>query len=276
MTYLVTSHGRVTSVHTTLRSARAAEAQGPGPSDEAGPLLNGQPAWWYRGGRDDSSQLGIVRTEATALGIRFELRACQAPAGSCDHHPCTAYATWAVSSSYDLLSGLASFVPSSWVWAGMRSPDPRGDDPGFRADARALLDRLAADLRPPLRSVGTAPVDPRTLAERRTAAYGLVVRFLADRFGPTATASATVEVRTVLVGACLHLMFHPPVEARRALCGAWVADQGQDGGSAADEDGVRQCEQCFGRAPITPLPVFTAAEHDAWTAYLDSQNPSRP
>lgn len=276
MTYLVTSHGRVTSVHTTLQSARAAEAQGPGPSNEAGPLLAGQPAWWYRGGRDDSSQLGIVRTEATALGIRFELRACQAAAGSCGHHPCTAYATWAVSSSYDLLGDLAPFVPSSWVWAGMRSPDPRGDDPRFHAQARALIDRLTGDLRPPLRSVDTAPVDPRTLAERRAAAHGRVVRFLADQFGPTAAGAASVEVRTAVVGAYLHLTFDPPSDGPRALCGTWFADRDQHGGSAADEDGVVQCEQCFGQAPITPPPVFTAEEHDAWTAYLTSQNPPRP
>jgi hypothetical protein len=273
MTYLVISHGRVASAHPTLESARTAELQGPGASAEAGPPLGGEPAWWYRPGHDDTSQLGLLRTEATALGIRFELRACQAPAGSCVHHPCTVYATWAVSSSYRLLGDLTAFVPLSWVWAGMRGHDPRGDDPAFRAEARDLVDRLRADLRPPLRSVDETSVDPRTLDDRRRAAHGLVVRLLARQFGPSPTTTTTVEVRAVLADVHLHLTLQPPTEEDRALCGAPLTPQGGD--RAPVPDGVRQCDPCFGRAPITPPPVLTAAEHDAWTAYLRSQNPHR-
>ncbi|MFD7919527.1 hypothetical protein ACFV3R_09915 [Streptomyces sp. NPDC059740] len=274
MTYLVVEHGRVTSAHTTLALARAAEAQGPGHSNEAGPALGREPAWWYRGGHGDFPQLGLVRTEATALGLRFELRACQAPAGSCDHDPCAAYVTWASSSSYHLLGDLAMFVPASWVWAGMRGHDPRGDEPGFRAEAQALVERLTADLRPPLYPVGEAPIDPRPLEDRRAAAHGLVVRFLAAHFGPSPSRASAVEVHAVLADELVHLTFEPPAEERRAVCGVRLANR--DDGHDLVDDTARRCKQCFGRAPISPPPVLTAAEHDAWTTVLRAQNPPRP
>ncbi|MFJ3946093.1 hypothetical protein [Streptomyces griseoaurantiacus] len=274
MTYLVVEHGRVTSAHSTLALARAAEAQGPGHSDEPGPVLSREPAWWLRGGHGDVPQLGLVRTEATALGLRFELRACQAPAGSCGHDPCAAYVSWASSSSYHLLGDLAMFVPASWVWAGMRGHDPRGDDPGFRAEARALVERLTADLRPPLYPVGAAPIDPRPLEDRREAAHGLVVRFLAAQFGPSTSRESAVEVHAVLAEELVHMTFEPPAQRRRAVCGVLLADR--EGGHDLADGTERRCEQCFGLAPISPPPVLTAAEHDAWTTVLRTQNPPRP
>ncbi|MEU5958143.1 hypothetical protein [Streptomyces sp. NPDC047525] len=275
MTYLVLDHGWVTSAHACLESARAAETQGLGPSDEAGPLLDGDPAWWLRAGsQDDASGIGLVRTEATSLGIRFELRACQAPSGTCDHRPCAFFATWAVSSSFRLLSAFTALVPTSGIWAGLRSHEPRGDDPAFLSEAQALIEKLNADLRPPLRAVGHTNIDARTLEERRHAAHGHVVRFLARQFGPSTDRPASAKVRPLLDGINLHLTLQPPSAEAAALCGVPLQDQQQTTTRAVS--GVSQCDQCFGRAPISPSPVLTAAEHDAWTAYLHAPYPLEP
>lgn len=80
MTYLVIEDGRLVSAHDALPHAWAAEPQGAGPRNEAGPLLDGEPAWWFRTWPDrGNAEIGVVRAQATALGVRFELRMCQAP-----------------------------------------------------------------------------------------------------------------------------------------------------------------------------------------------------
>lgn len=266
MNYLVIDGARVVSAHQTLASARSAEAQGLGRSTEPGPLLGGEPAWWSRArSYGGVPELGIVRTDAAELGFRFELRACQAPAGSCRHRPCGTYTTWAVSRWYGLLSELAAFVPLSWIWVGKRSSDPRGDVPQFLAEGRALVDRLTAEMQEPLRVVERPPGDTRTLDERAQAAHALVVRFLAEHFGP-APEPGSVTVRPVLHGQDLHLRLDPSVSPDLPICGAVIPGGGTDATGA--EPDVRACDQCFGRAPIVPPPVLTAAEYDAWTAYI--------
>ncbi|WP_030390805.1 hypothetical protein [Streptomyces sp. NRRL S-241] len=266
MTYLVIDGGRVVSAHPTLATARSAEAQGLGHSAEPGPALDGEPAWWSRARRNGGAEeLGILRTAAADLGLRFELRACQAPAGSCRHTPCDIYATWAVSRWYGLLGELAVYVPLSWIWVGRRSGDPRGDDPRFLAEGRALVARLAADMQVPLRAAQEPPADSRTLDERAQDAHSLTVRFLAGHFGP-APDPETVTVHPVLHGQDLHLRLHPSVSADLAICG--TAFSGREADAAGAEPDVRRCDQCFGRAPIVPHPVLTAAEYEAWTAYL--------
>lgn len=264
MTYLVIDGGRVVSAHPTLASARSAEAQGLGHSTEPGPTLDGEPAWWLRR-NDGAAELGILRTAAIDLGLRFELRACQAPAGSCRHRPCDTYTTWAVSRWYGLLGELAVYVPLSWIWVGHRGGDPRGDDPRFLAEGRALVARLAADMQVSLRAVQERPADARTLDERAQAAHSLAVRFLAGHFGPAADPE-TVTVHPVLHGQDLHLRLHPSVSADLAICGTALSGRGTDATRA--EADVRRCDQCFGRAPIVPPPVLTAAEYEAWTAYI--------
>jgi hypothetical protein len=266
MNYLVIDGARVLSAHRTLASARSAETQGLGLSTEPGPLLDGEPAWWSRTRPNGGvAELGILRTDATELGLRFELRACQAPAGTCRHRPCHTYTTWAVSSSYGLLSELAAFLPLSWIWVGKRSDDPRGDTPQFLAAARALLDRLAADMQEPLRIVEEPPADTRTLDERTQAAHALVVQFLAKHFGPDPEPEA-VAVRPVFHGKDLHLRLEPSVSADRPICGATLPDRGTDATGAGQDS--HPCDRCFGRTPIVPPPVLTAAEYDAWTAYI--------
>ncbi|MER5549919.1 hypothetical protein ABT072_47910 [Streptomyces sp. NPDC002589] len=208
---------------------------------------------------------GILRTAATELGFRFELRACQAPAGSCGHRPCLTYTTWAVSRRYELLSEVAAFVPLSWIWVGQRSDDPRGDAPQFLTEGRALVDRLTADMQEPLRVVDQPPADTRTLDERAQAAHALVVRFLARHFGPAPDTGAVV-VRPVLHGQDLHLRLTPSVPADLPVCGAALHGRLTDATGA--EPGARPCERCFGRTPIVPPPVLTAAEYEAWTAYI--------
>lgn len=266
MNYLVIDGARVVSAHQTLASARSAEAQGLGRSTEPGPLLGGEPAWWSRTRSNGGvTELGILRTEATELGFRFELRACQAPAGACRHRPCGTYTTWAVSRWYGLLSELVAFVPLSWIWVGKRSSDPRGDVPQFLAEGRALVGRLTAEMQEPLRVAERPPADTRTLEERAQAAHALVVRFLAECFGP-APEPDSVAVRPVLHGQDLHLRLDPSVSPDLPICGAALPGRGTDATGA--EPGVRACDQCFGRAPIVPPPVLTAAEYDAWTAYI--------
>ncbi|MCX4792018.1 hypothetical protein OG369_39920 [Streptomyces sp. NBC_01221] len=270
MTYLVINDGRVLSAHPSLNLARAAEAQGSDRSTEAGPLLAGEPAWWSRARQNGGApELGIVRTEATELGVRFELRACQAPAGTCDHQPCTVYATWAVSSSYQVLSGLAVFVPASWIWAGERSHDARGDEPTFRAEAKALIDNLTAELRPALRAVARPPADTRTLGARQHDAHARVVRFLARQFEPGGDTADAVRIRPVLVGRELHLTLYPSDAGGVAVCGTRAPEQAD---AAEREQDIRECGPCFGRAPIVPIPVLTEAEHAAWTAYIRSRS----
>lgn len=272
MTYVVTSDGRVTSAHPSLSLARAAEAQGSEGSTEAGPLLAGEPAWWSREHRNGGvTQLGIVRTAATELGIRFELRACQAAAGTCPHQPCTVYATWAISSSYQLLSDLSAFVPLSWVWAGERSHDARGDEPTFRAEAEALIGQLTAELRPALRTAARPPADTRRLGARQQDAHARVVRFLARQFGPAADTPDAVRVRSVLVGQDLHLSLQPSGAGAWAVCDARAQEQAD---AAERKQDVRECPRCFGRTPIVPPPVLTEAEHAAWTAYIRPQSPA--
>ncbi|MFI5986810.1 hypothetical protein ACIBEA_38860 [Streptomyces sp. NPDC051555] len=276
MTYLLIDDGRILSAYSSLAAARAAEAQGAGPSTEPGPLLGTEPAWWYRNRpADGTAKLGIVRTQATALGIRFELRLCQAPAGTCSHHPCPDYLAWAVNSSYSLLAKLAVFVPAAWLWCGPRSHDPRGDATTFRAEAQALTVRLTAELRPPLRTVTGPPSDIRTLSEREQAAQGQVLRFLARHFGSGPKIPPAVQIRPVLDGQQLHLTFQPPAPDIAALCGTWLPGPQTTGAGAGGGD-VLPCDQCFGRAPIVPVPVLTEAEHDAWTDFLRAQSPPRP
>ncbi|MFD8731503.1 hypothetical protein [Streptomyces sp. NPDC059611] len=264
MTYLVIDGTRVVSAHPTLASARSAEAQGIGRSTEPGPLLRGEPAWWARR-NGHAAELGLLRTDATEIGFRFELRACQAPAGSCCHRPCGTYAIWAVSRKYGLLSELAAFVPLSWIWVGKRSGDPRGDAPQFLDEGLALVDRLAGELREPLRIVERLPADSRTLDERAQAAHALVVRFLAQHFGP-ASGPGFVAVRPVRYGRDLHLRLDPSGLPNLPVCGAILPGRGAE--AVGIELEVRTCDQCFGRAPIVPPPVLTAAEFDAWTAYI--------
>jgi hypothetical protein len=275
MTYLLIEDGRVVSAHDTLPSARAAGPQGAGPS-EAGPMLGGEPAWWFRTWPDkDEAEIGIVRPQATALGIRFELRMCQAPAGTCNHPGCSRYVTAAVSSSYELLNSLAAFLPSSWVWAGLRSPDPRGDTAEFHSEAEALTERLASELRPALRAVEEPPRDVRTLSARREAAYGLVVQLLSRHFGPPGPDTAEeVSILPVVAGTDLHLVLTPPAAEGAALCGSPVQPSAAE--AIVDVSGLNQCDKCFGRAPITPTPVLTAAEHDAWMDYLRAPFPHTP
>ncbi|MFE3558402.1 hypothetical protein ACFXKW_26600 [Streptomyces sp. NPDC059193] len=274
MTYLLIDDGRILSAHSSLAAARAAEAQGPGPSTEPGPPLGTEPAWWCRNRpADGTAELGIARTQATALGIRFELRLCQAPAGTCSHHPCPDDLAWAVSSSYSLLTKLAAFVPAAWIWCGPRSHDPRGDATTFRAEAQALIVRLAAELRPTLRMVTGAPADTRTHSEREQAAQGQVLRFLALHFGSGPETPPAVQIRPVLDGRQLHLAFQPPSPDTSALCGTWLPGPQTP---AAAGGPVLPCDQCFGRAPIVPVPVLTGAEHDAWTDFLRAQPPPSP
>ncbi|WP_331731844.1 hypothetical protein [Streptomyces sp. NBC_00073] len=266
MTFLVIDDARVVSAHRTLASARSAEAQGLGPSTKAGPMVDGEPAWWTRAHHNSGpAELGILRTAAIRLGFRFELRACQAPAGTCTHRPCTTYATWAVSRCYDLLHELAAFVPLSWIWVGQRSDDPRGSAPQFLTEGRALVDRLRADVRQPLRAVGQPPDDTRTLEERARAAHALSVKFLARHFGPESEAGGVV-VRPVLDGQDLHLRLDPAMPANLAVCGTALSGRSRD--ASGSEVGARPCDRCFGRAPIVPPPVLGAAEYEAWTAYI--------
>ncbi|MFF4531505.1 hypothetical protein ACFY1P_19825 [Streptomyces sp. NPDC001407] len=275
MTYLVLDNGRVISAHTSLYAARVAEPPGLGPSREAGPALARVPAWWCRNRPDDgAAEIGIVRTQATDLGVRFELRMCQAPAGTCAHRPCAHYAVWAVSRSYDLLGELASFVPSAWLWCGLRDDDPRGDSPAFRTEAQALIAQLATELRPVLRVVEEQPADTRTPRARRQAAQDLVVRFLARHFAPESEPPGVVRVRPVPDGRHLHLTLQPPADEVAALCGAQVPERLSDVGTRQDD--VRQCDRCFGRAPIVPTPVLTVAEHDAWMDFLNAPSPPGP
>ncbi|WP_424892358.1 hypothetical protein [Streptomyces sp. XH2] len=272
MTYLVIDDGRVISAHTSLSAARAAEPPGLGPSREAGPILMGEPAWWCRNRPDGgAAEVGIVRTQATALGVRFELRMCQAPAGTCSHHPCAHYVVWAVSSSYDLLGELAAFMPSAWLWCGLRSDDPRGDSSAFRIEAQALTARLAAELRPALRAVEEQPVDTRTPHARHRATQDLVVRFLARHFAAESEAPGVVRVRPVLDGRHLHLTLQPPAQEVAALCGARIPPRLAAVGTHQDD--VDQCDRCFGRAPIEPTPVLTPAEHDAWMDFISAPSP---
>lgn len=267
MTFLVIDGARVVSAHRTLTSARSAEAQGLGRSAEPGPLVGGEPAWWSRTQpSSEVAELGILRTAATELGFRFELRACQAPAGSCSHRPCATFATWAVSRRYGLLSELVAFVPLSWIWVGQRSDDPRGDAPQFLAEGQALIKRLTAEARQPLRAVEQPPDDTRTLGERGQAAHALVVQFLARHFAPDSEAVTAAVVRPVLHGQDLHLRLDPPAAPDLAICG--TALPGRLGDATGAELGARPCDRCFGRAPIVPPPVFTAAEYEAWTAYI--------
>ncbi|MFD8417238.1 hypothetical protein ACFV2Q_36790 [Streptomyces sp. NPDC059650] len=269
MNYLVIDGARVVSAHRTLASARTEEAQGIGRSTDPGPLLGGEPAWWTR--RNGSvTELGILRAEAAELGFRFELRACQAPAGFCRHRPCATYATWAVSRWHGLLSELAAFVPLSWIWVGKRSDDPRGDAPQFLAEGRALVDRLTAEMREPLRAVELPPADTRTLDERARTAHALVVRFLAEHFGPD-SGPESVVVRPVLHRQDLHLRLVPSVLADLPICGAALPDRGTEATGA--EPDVHPCDRCFGRAPITPPPILTAAEFEAWTSYINQPGP---
>ncbi|WP_331736274.1 hypothetical protein OG605_39445 (plasmid) [Streptomyces xanthophaeus] len=266
MTYLVIDGARVVSAHRTLASARSGEAQGLGHSTEPGPSVGGVPAWWARTPQSgEVAELGILRTAATELGFRFELRACQAPAGSCNHRPCAAYATWAVSSRYGLLSEFAAFVPLSWVWVGQRSDDPRGDAPQFLTEGQALVDRLRADVRQPPRAVEQPPNDTRTLEERAQAAHALAVRFLARHFGPGSEAGGVV-VRPVLDGQDLHLRLDPSIPSYLAVCGTALSGGCRD--ATGFELGARSCDRCFGRAPIVPSPVLGAAEYEAWTSYI--------
>ncbi|MFE0774836.1 hypothetical protein [Streptomyces sp. NPDC058861] len=265
MNYLVIDGARVVSAHRTLTSARSSESQGLGSSTEPGPLLDGEPAWWSRTRENGGAAApGILRVAATELGFRFELRACQAPAGSCRHNPCATYTTWAVSRCYELLSKLAVFVPLSWIWVGKRSDDPRGDAPQFLAEGRALIDRLTAEMQGPLRVVELPPADTRPLDERARAAHALVVRFLAGHFGP-APEPESVAVRPVLHGQDLHLRLDS-FSVDRPICGAVLPGRGTDATGA--ELNTHACDQCFGRAPIVPPPVLTAAEFEAWTAYI--------
>ncbi|WP_327740591.1 hypothetical protein OG749_47025 (plasmid) [Streptomyces nojiriensis] len=267
MTFLVIDDARIVSAHRTLATARSAEAQGLGPSTKAGPMVDGEPAWWTRAHHSSGpGELGILRTTATELGFRFELRACQAPAGTCTHRPCTIYATWAVSRCYGLLHDLAAFVPLSWIWVGQRSEDPRGNDPQFLTEGRALVDQLSADMRQPLRAVDDPPADTRTLDDRARTAHALVVTFLARQFGPGPEARAVVVVRPVLHGQELHLRLNPSGPDGRPICGTASPDRTSDATGA--EPGAHPCDRCFGHAPIVPPPVLTAAEHEAWTAYI--------
>ncbi|MFE9121496.1 hypothetical protein [Streptomyces sp. NPDC007172] len=266
MTYLVIDGARVVSAHRTLASARWGETQGLGLSTEPGPPVDGVPAWWARTPQGSGvAEPGILRTAATELGFRFELRACQAPADSCTHQPCTTYATWAVSSHYELLSELAAFVPLSWIWVGQRGDDPRGDDPQFLTEGQALVDRLRADTRQPLRAVEKPPDDVRTLEERAQAAHALVVTFLARYFGPDAE-TGDVVVRPVLHGLELHLRLDPSIPANLAVCGTALSEGCRD--AAGCELGARICDRCFGRAPIVPPLVLGAAEYEAWARYI--------
>ncbi|MGQ4404860.1 hypothetical protein ACN6K4_006932 [Streptomyces hayashii] len=266
MTYLVIDGARVVSAHRTLASARSGEAQGLGHSTEPGPSVGGVPAWWARPQQSGAmAELGILHTAATELGFRFELRACQAPAGSCTHRPCATYATWAVSRRYGLLSELAAFVPLSWIWVGQRSDDPRGDAPQFLTEGRALVDRLTADMRQPLRAVEQLPDDTRTLAQRAQSAHARAVTFLARHFGPDSETGGVV-VRPVLHGQDLHLRLDPSTPANLAVCGTGLPGLGGDATGA--ELGARPCDRCFGRAPIVPPPVLGAAEYEAWIAYI--------
>jgi hypothetical protein len=274
MTYLVLEDGRVVSAHGTLPEAQAAEAQGADPSDEAGPPLDGEPVWWFRTRTDgDEAELGIVRTQATALGIRFELRMRRAPQGACAHSGCSDYAIGAVSSSYSLLGGLAEFLPSAWIWAGVRVPDPRGETPEFRAQAQVLTERLAALFRP-VRAVGEPVGDTRTLSARRESAHALVVEFLSRHFSPEPDRAEDVRILPVLDGAHLHLSLSASAAGGTVLCGTPVPARRTAVRGPAGV--VHQCDKCFGRSPIVPAPVLTAAEHDAWTAHLRTHCPDTP
>ncbi|WDN56203.1 hypothetical protein [Streptomyces clavuligerus] len=266
MTYLVIDDARVVSAHQTLSAARAAETQGLRCSTEPGPPLDGEPAWWSRPPQSGgAAEIGILRTDATELGFRFELRACQAPAGSCSHGPCGTYTTWAVSRSYRLLDDLAVFVPLSWIWVGTRSSDTRGDTPQFLTQGRALVERLAPAEREPLRAVERPPADTRPLDERARAAHGLVVRFLAEHFGPPPVADS-VRVRPILHGQDIHLVLDPSISADLPLCGTMLPGLTSD--PTGSEPDAHRCDLCFGRAPIVPPPVLTRTEFEAWTAYL--------
>ncbi|WP_055531341.1 hypothetical protein [Streptomyces graminilatus] len=275
MTYLVLEAGRVVSAHGTLPDARAAEPQGAGPSDEAGPLLDGEPAWWFRTWPDgDEAGLGIVRTQATALGVRFELRMCRAPERTCAHPGRTDCVIRAVSSSYGLLRGLAEFLPSAWIWAGVRAPDPRGETPEFRRQTEVLTERLAAGLRPVLRAVGEPARSTGTISARRESAHALVVEFLSRHFSPEPDRAEDVRILPVLDGAHLHLTLSPPAAGDTALCSTPIPAQRAEVRGLAGV--VRPCDRCFGRSPIVPVPVRTAAEYDAWTAYLRTHSPGTP
>jgi len=271
MTYLVLENGRVVSAHDTLLDARAAEPQGAGPSDEAGPLLNGEPAWWFRPTDEDAAELGIVRTQATALGVRFELRICQAPAGTCAHPGCLDYVTQAVSSFYSLLDGLAGFLPSAWIWAGLRAPDPRGETPEFRTQTEQLTEHLAAGLRPVLRAVDAPARATRPLSPRREPAHVLVVQFLSRHFSPEPDRAEDVRILPFLDGTLLHLTLSPHAAGVTVLCGTPIPARRT--GVSGPAGVIHECDKCFGRSPIAPAAVLTAAEHDAWTAFLRPHSP---
>ncbi|WP_244210111.1 hypothetical protein [Streptomyces nanshensis] len=169
---------------------------------------------------------------------------------------------------YGLLGELAVHVPLSWIWVGHRGGDPRGDDPRFLAEGRALVARLAADMQVPLRAVQEPPADARTLDERAQAAHALAVRFLAEHFGP-APDPETVTVHPVLHGQDLHLRLHPSVSADLPICGTVLpAHEADATGAKPDVHRCDRCDRCFGRAPIVPPPILTAAEYEAWTAYI--------
>jgi len=85
----------------------------------------------------------------------------------------------------------------------------------------------------------------------------------AKRSAPSQPSSPVVITPGTGVGGPLvHLTVLPWTKGVLAVCGAALTT------SAAAESSA-QCDGCFGRVPVEPRPVLTAAEHDAWTDYLN-------
>ncbi|MFZ3492221.1 hypothetical protein ACODT5_03090 [Streptomyces sp. 5.8] len=61
-----------------------------------------------------------------------------------------------------------------------------------------------------------------------------------------------------------HLAVGPFESDALSVCGRWLDQRAEDAAGVQ----VPECAGCFGRAPLDPAPVFTAAEHDAWTTFI--------
>ncbi|MEU9256660.1 hypothetical protein AB0D66_33445 [Streptomyces sp. NPDC048270] len=134
-------------------------------------------------------------------------------------------------------------------------PAPAGVEIRVREAARALLHLAQRHTHDPIHLLG---VGLQVHAEEARSAESAF---------PSLAAGPAVTVTEGLTGdrTELHLTVGAFETNAASVCGQWLD---QRVGGVADGLVPPECSGCFGRSALDPAPVFTAAEHDAWTAFL--------
>ena len=96
-----------------------------------------------------------------------------------------------------------------------------------------------------------------------------------DNHGPSRSDVGSVRVTEglTLTDDEVHLTIHPLGDrGALSICGLGL-DAKAEGSTAAHRS---ECARCFGRTAVSPAPILTGREHDAWTAYIADRNGRRP